>query len=420
MNSHRVTASSDRPPAFESDRVEPLHVLDITDFYSDTASGGVKTYLRNKAEHLAARGIRHTIVVPGSTSTEETMGPSRIVKIQGPVVPVSKAYRVMFDSKAIGRVLEEVAPDVIEIGSPFLVPYLVKRVLPEPRPALVGFYHADIVRTFAEPYVPHRAAAPIRILARMAARRLIRRVYSRFDATVAASTSVVEELRSLGVPRVFECSLGVDLETFRPRPAAERVEWAAHGVPTDRPIGIYAGRFCAEKRLDVVLEGHAATPERDRPHLVLVGDGPHREQLEERAANDPFLTLLPYQSSREALARMYASADFYIACGPGETFGLSIAEGMASGLPLLVVDRAAAPDRLGKTTAGEKYHHGSPESATDAIVRLVQRLRDGEPLGEAARRHAESAYDWNATFDRLVELYRSVSPRHAPDGSLVG
>lgn len=394
-------------PASDRRGARPLRVLDVTDFYSDTVSGGVKTYLKAKASALAEAGVEHAAVVPGEADGLESIGPSRLHRVRGTAIPVSRGYRVMLSTRALREVLARERPDVVEVGSPFVVPHLVARALGGARVPTVGFYHADIVRTFAEPYVPARLAAPVRVLARGAARVFVRRVYRRFDATVAASASVAHELRALGVPRVSCIGLGVDLEIFRPLPAASRVPAVAWGVEPGVPLGVYAGRFCAEKRLDVLLEGHARIPIQRRPHLLLVGGGPLLPEMERRAAADPRLTIVPYVSDRGELARILASADFYLAPGPGETFGLAIAEALACGLPVVVVDRGAGVDRLAGADVGERYRHGDPGSAAAALERLVARL--GPALRREARGHAERSFDWSRTFRELVALYHELA-----------
>jgi len=407
---HRDLPATPDGPA----RDGPLKVLDITDFYSEGASGGVKVYLREKAGALAAAGIAHVLVVPGEEDAVEKEGDTRIYRVRGPEVIVSPDYRVITSVRAVERVLRRERPDVIEVGSPFIVPRLVRRAVDRIegwRPATIGFYHADVVRTFAEPYVPHRIAAPIRVVARMVARRLVRRVYGRLDLTVAASASVAAELRDLGVPRVEHVSLGVDLDTFRPRDAAEIGDRAELGLPpSDRPLGVFIGRFCAEKRLDVILDGHARLDPADRPRLLFVGDGPLAARMHEIAAARPDVHLMPYVADRDILGRLYAAADFYLAVGPGETFGLSIAEGIASGLPVVAVNRGAAPDRVAGADIAELYTHGDPDSAAGALRRMARRAasdRQGD-LCRSARAHAEREYDWSRTFARLVALYRDT------------
>ena len=406
-----ITAPTPTVPRRAAAPGRPLRVLDITDFWSDEASGGVKTYLQAKMAYLAEAGIAHSVVVPGEESTDYRVGGTRFHRVRGPRVPLSTGYRTLLSTTAVQRILMRERPDVIEVGSPFFVPWLVQRSMGEPPIPTVGFYHADLVRTFAEPYVQYRALAPLRVALRMTARRLVRDVYSTFDLTVAASPSVVRELRTLGVRRVRHVSLGVDLETFRPRWPGERATREELGVPSGVPLGVFVGRLAREKRLDVALDGHARIPEERRPHLLLVGDGPERPALEERARSQRGLTLLGYRESREEVARIYGAADFYLACGPGETFGLSIAEALASGLAVVCVDRGAAPDRVAGADVSEHYAHGDRDGAARALETIGARL--GNELRNRARRHAETQYDWTRTFDTLTGLYEGLATRRA-------
>lgn len=180
-------------------------------------------------------GIAHVMVVPGERSVRTQLGRTVLYRIGGPRVPMSPAYRVMLSARRFSEVFEREQPDVIEVGSPFIVPHLVRRGLSGRTVPLVGFYHADIVRTFAEPYALSRAAPPLREEARAMARRFVRAVYGRMDATVAASRSVADELIRMGVPNVRCIGLGVDLDVFHPNAVREPIDRARHGISPGRP-----------------------------------------------------------------------------------------------------------------------------------------------------------------------------------------
>jgi alpha-1,6-mannosyltransferase len=412
VTDQRQITAGDRPratPPSPAPTGRPLRVLDITDFYSETKSGGVKTYLRAKSRAFARMGVQHAMVVPSGRTVLEKEGHTRVYRIRGPVVPVSKAYRVILSPGALREALEAERPDVIEVGSPFIVPHLVHAALRSRAVPTVGFYHADVVRTFAEPYVQHHSLAPLRVALRMTARRLVQAVYSRFDATVAASRSVAQELRDLGVPRVRHVGLGVNLDLFRPDPEGGPADRTAWGVAPGKKVGIFVGRFAPEKRLDVVLDGHARLPEEERPHLVLVGGGPLEGKIRSETADRPDVTVLPYMERREDVARAYAASDFYIAAGPGETFGLSIGEALAAGVPVLCVARGAGPDRIEGADVGELYEHGRPASAAEGLVRISRRVNP--EMRRRARMHAEATLSWRTTFESLVDLYQRVQSR---------
>lgn len=380
-----------------------LSVVDVTSFFSDTASGGVRTYLTAKARALSRPGIRHTVVVPGATTGFEEWEGGTLARIRSPVFPLAPAYRQLVDWRGLRDVFDTVNPSVIEVGGPFSDPILVRLALAGRRIPLVGFYHADLVRTFAEPFVDHAVLSPLRVILRMTARRMIRSIYNRFDATVCASSSMFKELRSLGVKNVHEVPLGVDLNTFRP---LDRGKSHRLSVPNGAPVALYVGRICPEKRLDVLLDGHAMVPRNERPHLFLVGDGNIRDSIAARARDGGGVTILPYLADREELVRVYNAADYYVAPGPGETFGLSIGEALACGLPVLCVERGAGPDRVRGSGASELYRHGDP---ADVARRMREMHRHMVPEARArARAHAERTLDWSVTFDRLLALYNQL------------
>jgi len=382
-----------------------LRILDVTKFYA-AASGGVRTYLDTKMLDFATRDLSHSLVIPAAAEAESVIGRTRVYRVKGPIVPVSPHYRFLTNERALRRIVERERPQVIEVGSPFLVPLLVRRAIRGLGIRTVGFYHSDLVRTYAEPLVRHRAAALARVVLRSLARELIKRVYRRFDVTVAASPAVVSELRSLGIADVRCVPLGVDLDVFAPAEQSDVLRRRL-AVPDGVPLAVYAGRFSTEKRLDVLIAGHASIPESQRPFLVLIGDGGLRDWLIARAKDQRRLAVLPFIPDRRDLARAYASADFYVAPGPGETFGLAIAEAMACGLPVVAVARGAAPDRIEGSGCGRLYAHGSARSCASALLAMSAAL--GPLLRDAARAHAERAFSWRVTFDRLCEIYAELA-----------
>jgi len=381
----------------------PLRVLDVTIFYT-AASGGVRTYLNAKSTALAQRGIHHALAIPGPRGETASLGHSRVHVLRGPPVPFTPGYRLLISRRQLEAVLEQEAPDLVEMGSPFLLPSLLRRATRGRRIPIVGFYHSDVIRSYALPYAG-RLGAGVAHLSGEAARRYIRSVYTALDATVAASRSVAQELEELGVPNVRSVPLGVDLQLFHPARANGEFRRRV-GAPPGTPIGLFAGRLCPEKRLDVVLDAQLRLPAGRRPHLVLMGEGQLAQRFLAESRRRPGLTVLPHQPDRGVLASSFAGADFYLAAGPGETFGLAVAEALASGLPVLAVDSGAVPDRVEGSGVGFLYRDGNPEACAEAMARLLARL--GPELRVQARRHARNTLGWDRTFDALETLYREL------------
>jgi alpha-1,6-mannosyltransferase len=135
--------------------------------------------------------------------------------------------------------------------------------------------------------------------------------------------------------------------------------------------------------------------------LVVAGAGASERSLRERAAGAP-ITFLGFQSDRNELARLLATADVVVAPGPIETFGLSALEALASGTPVVVNSASALPEVVGSAgiAAG-----GTPEEFAAAV--LDARLLDERRT--RARARAEQ-FPWSATVDGMLALHRAHKP----------
>ena len=160
-----------------------------------------------------------------------------------------------------------------------------------------------------------------------------------------------------------------------------------------------------EKELDVLVEAWREVERRTGAWLVLIGDGPKRKMLQ-RLAEGRRVRLLPYQSTRPALADLHAALDLYIAPNPSETFGLSSLESLASGTPLLAADRGGAGEQAIDSAAGRTFESGSAASlAREAIAMLGM---DAAVLGANGRAYCEREHAWPHVFDRLFAVYRDL------------
>ena len=95
----------------------------------------------------------------------------------------------------------------------------------------------------------------------------------------------------------------------------------------------------------------------------------------------------------------------YVSAGPFETFGLSVAEAQAAGLPVIGVNGGALPERISPQN-GMLAAVDDVADLREKMVRMM--MADREQMGRFARLHAEKNYSWESTFGRLFELYESL------------
>ena len=166
----------------------------------------------------------------------------------------------------------------------------------------------------------------------------LRKFHNMTALTTVPTEFIRRELSSIGFRNVRVLSRGVDASLFSPenRSEALRESW---GCQPDDLVMIHVGRLAAEKNLDLLIKSYWALREQDsRIRLVMVGDGPERDTL---TALLPEVIFTGVKTGRD-LAAHYASADLFVFPSKTETFGNVTLEAMASGLPVVAFDYAAA------------------------------------------------------------------------------
>lgn len=397
-------ARSDFPPPLRAPGT--LTILDITKYFGD-ATGGIRTYLLSKAAYVQQQaGLRQVLVVPGEADALGEERGVRCYRLRGPRIPFDKSYRFLLATRTTRRILEHERPDVIEVGSPWFVPWVTRRANRSLQAPMVWFYHTHFPAIIDPGLTPSRW----RNAAAHAAWGYVRTLASLYRAVLVTSESVARALEREGVERVYRVSLGVDLDRFHPARRARLAETRRRfGLP-DAPLAIFVGRFAGEKQIETVLTAWHEIARRTDAWLVLVGAGPREAELRARAEGRQ-VRWVPYQRDREALADLLAAADLYVAPGPAETFGLSALEGMASGLPVLSVDAGGVADRVRESGAGALYAPGDPAACAEAAITLLR----GDPaaLGRSARAFAERHHGYRQAFDGIVAVYREVLAQRA-------
>jgi alpha-1,6-mannosyltransferase len=199
--------------------------------------------------------------------------------------------------------------------------------------------------------------------------------------------------------------LGVELGEFGPSRRDPRLRRKL-GLTDQQPLLVYAGRLDGEKKPDVVVDAFRRLPRDLGAKLVLIGEGPLREEI--AALADERILMPGYVKSRSELARWLASADIYVSAMADETFGISIIEAQASGLPVVGVAAGAMIDRVAEGT-GLLGPVGDPASMARNILGVWN--SDREAMSAQAAAHARQ-FSWERSMDALFgQVYPSAFAR---------
>ena len=377
--------------------VGPVRLFcDLTQSWSDVG-GGVRTYLLHKRRHILEQTPhRHLMIIPGTKDEVIEEDRAITVRIASPKVPASPHYRLLLRSRAVRAALAHFQPDLIECQDAYNLPWTAighrKRF---PNTALVAAYMTDFPTVYAER--PFRKVMG-KTLAGLCGRicyTYCGALYRRFDSVFALSENGgAAKLRSYGVPEVGVVPLGVELGDFGPQRRDENLR-RRFGLREDQPLLIYVGRLDGEKKPDVVVEAFRNLPHRLGAKLALIGEGPLRDEI--ATLGDEAIIMPGYMRDRSELSRWLASADIYVSAMADETFGVSIVEAQASGLPVVGVAAGAMLDRV-----PESVGRLGPVSDAEAMTRNILAIWESDRAAAAERARALALeFSWDRSMEAL-------------------
>lgn len=156
------------------------------------------------------------------------------------------------------------------------------------------------------------------------------------QATIAVSDTVRDRLVKWGVParKIWVIPNGLELDRVAfDLDARARIRQELAIAQDCQVVGVL-GRLDPNKRFDLVIEA-AAPLLTDGRRLLVVGDGDDRVRLEKAAARCGVTDRVVFAGERHDVAAMLSAMDLFIASSAQETFGLSVLEALANGLPAL-------------------------------------------------------------------------------------
>ena len=374
----------------------PLRIAFVTETYPPEVNGVSMTVAR-VVEGMRARRHQVQLVRPRQQAADTPVRTDTYDEVLVPGLPIPR-YPELKMGLPQTRVLRQLwsarRPDLVHIATEGPLGWSALRAARQ-----LGVPVSSDFRTNFHAYAQHYGICLLQrpVLA------YLRYFHSRTACTMVPTESLRRELTEQGFRDLSVVARGVDTQRFHPakRSAVLRQTW---GVADDDPVAICVGRLAPEKNLnDLVAAYHAMCRVQPRTRLVLVGDGPARQALQAACPQ----AILAGSRSGDDLSAHYASADLFLFPSLTETFGNVTPEAMASGLPVLAYNYAAAAQLIQSGDNGLLARYGVAEDFTRQAEHLVADLDRARRMGVAARQAAERLA-WDAVIDQIDVLFRAV------------
>jgi alpha-1,6-mannosyltransferase len=381
-----------------------MHICDLTTLYIDGGEGGVNTYLTEKARYFADHGgsYRHTIIVPGATNTTHPLFRSTVYALRSPRFFYNPYHRIMMDFQQLKQLLVEVKPDVIEVDCLYFLGHWARTAMGKRRIPLVGFYHTHLPSFYARPLTQCFGSVVSQSIEALAW-AYVAYCMKPLDKVLVASHDIYKRLLENTHKEVEQVPLGVNLNLFQAHQGDAK-------TPGDyRPVILYIGRLSQEKDLPVLFEAFQLLNRQGAYALRIVGDGPLRAKTERFVRTTPhviYAGLVPYG---KRLAEMYATADILAVPSRNETFGLTVLEALASGIPVVAINQGG-PVNLLYPGVGSLAAPGDP---VDFAEKLASVLED-TTMRHRCRTYVEQHFSWDKTFGKLLDIYDNLHKAPRP------
>ena len=361
------------------------------------ASNGVTNSVVRLLQHLDRHDHHIHVIAPGPGRTSFELASGReipVTRVWGAHLPRYRSLSVgLTTERAIRAQIAAWRPDVVHLAAPAVLGNPVGAAASRSGVRSVAVFQTDLP-SFAAEYGLGVLAEPLW--------SWLRHVHNRSDLTLAPTSTIASRLRSRGFARVKVWGRGVDHEQFTPsrRSAELRRRWGADDQPGSPVLVGYVGRLAPEKRIDR-LRALANDP---LYRLVVVGDGPAQDRLEQQLPNATFTGHL----HGTELGRAMASLDVFVHTGEHETFCQTIQEAMASGVAVVAPSAGGPIDLVDHRVDGLLYR---PDNAGE-LESFVRKLAVNTALrrslaAEGQRRVATRT--WEAVGDELLEHYGAIA-----------
>lgn len=275
------------------------------------------------------------------------------------------------------KFVRDFAPDIIHIHNEFgigMSGLLCAKILRVP---LVYTLH-----TMYDDYIYYIAPKPLVKAATKVSRRYFKFIAKHSNALTGPSQKCQEYFRLTGLKKdVSVIPNAVEVDQFSPREVPEEVKADLRercGIRDDSMVACFVGRLGREKSVDVLLDyWKAGVKPEDHIHLVVIGDGPVRPELEDQARTLGIEDMVTFTGrvEHEDLPPYYALCDVYVTASLSDTNSISMLEGMCSGLPVLQRNDPLNADQVRDGKNG--FNFNSPEE-------MAQKLRQIQAMDQEA------------------------------------
>jgi len=371
-----------------------MRVVLVTEWFPPDI-GGVAAHVRDLASTLSFRG--HEVWVITRKKDRRRLWPFELIELE--YTDYLKTLYSIPGNGPLKKLLKELNPDVVHIHHAFTPISLAFTLI-----STFDGYPTVLTNHSAYLYDYDTLLKAIGYVAFP-----VRKVLGRVNKIIAVSEVAAKFIKSF-VPSVPTEVIpnGVDVSKFNPQGSRKLRE----SLNADF-IVLYVGRLVYRKGIHYLIDSmELVTEGSSKVILLVVGDGPLKRHLKERALElglDKSIVFLGKVVDDE-LPDIYRSSDVLVMPSLyGESLGIVALEGMASGLPVIASSVGGLKEVVSDGVTGLLLKSVSPKTIAEAILKLRSDCQLSQRLSRRAREVVKERYSWDVIVPKIERVYREVS-----------
>jgi glycosyltransferase involved in cell wall biosynthesis len=391
-----------------------LRVALVTETFAPEINGVAMT-LGHLVRGLVKRGHAVQLVRPRQSKGDGAQTLQGVTEVLAMGIPIPNYGGLRFGlpmRTTLGRLWRLDRPDVVHIATEGPLGWSALSAARKLKLPITSSFHTNF-QSYSGHYGLAMLKTPIEAY--------LRKVHNHTRATLVPTRALATQLTARGFHNVRLMSRGVATDLFHPskRSAALRANWGAN----ERDVVVcHVGRLAKEKNIELVLTSFSAIKSRcPQAKLLLVGDGPLREQIQRDCPEAIFAGT----QTGEALAQHYASADLFLFPSLTDTFGNVIPEALASGLCVVSFNQAAAAELIQDGYNGRTVFPGDVQRFVQAASALAVDTAVRTGMRQAAP-HTVSHLAWSEVEEGFIRTLCETIAQHsaslrqsAPAGAVI-
>lgn len=372
-------------------------------FFTDTyfpQISGVATSIQTLKNELEKRG--HEVYIFTTTDPNATDSEYGIIRMPSIPFVSFKDRRVVVRGMLYAySVAKELNLDIIHTHTEFGTGILGKIIAKKLQIPCVHTYH-----TMYEDYLHYILKG--KVIRPGHVKQLSRLFCNHLSGIVCPSTRVVSTLSkyNISVPKEV-IPTGVNLAKFKQSRKENEIDVRKkYGIASDKILMLSLSRLSFEKNIQAILSGMKEIHEEEsQVHLLVVGDGPYRESLEEFCEKQGITTYVTFSGevSNDFVGEFYRQADYFVSCSSSESQGLTYIEAMASGVKCVVKGNEYLNQLITDSSLGVTFDQDEQFSDT-----FLSYLKQGHLFQDNTqkRQQALSAISSDTFGEKMVLFYQ--------------